>query len=146
MSRVFVSDGTGTVIYVFADDHCPAHVYARHRGAYWIARAGFSFIADEVELIGIAPLKSIPLQRVVNRLLGDVRAQLALRRQSWWIARRMMSLANQWIVVSAGGKIEHCRRRTPMAKQIAHAVYIPSLERLQIAFRDGTTAEESIKP
>ena len=38
MSRVFTSEGTGAGIYVFSDDHCPAHVHARHRSEGWIAR------------------------------------------------------------------------------------------------------------
>jgi hypothetical protein len=41
MSRVFISEGTGAGIYVFSDDHCPAHVHARHRGEGWIARVRF---------------------------------------------------------------------------------------------------------
>jgi hypothetical protein len=145
MSRVFMSEGTGAVIYVFADDHCPPHVHARHRAADWIARVGFSYVTDAVELISIAPLKNIPLQRVVNRLLRDIRAQLALCRQSWWTTRRTTCLANQWIVLSAAGKTELRSRPTPTARQIADAGYIPSTERLQIAFRDGTTAEVSTR-
>ena len=67
MSRVFVSESTGAAIYVFSDDHCPAHVHARHRGEGWIARVKFSYVNDAVKLMGIAPAKDIPLQRVVNR-------------------------------------------------------------------------------
>ena len=32
MSRVFISAGTGAAVYVFANDHCPPHVHAKHRG------------------------------------------------------------------------------------------------------------------
>jgi hypothetical protein len=32
----------------------------------------FSYVSAVVELISIAPLKNVPLQRVVNRLLDDV--------------------------------------------------------------------------
>ena len=71
MSRVFVSEATGAVIYVFADDHCPPHVHARHRGESWVARVRFSYVSSEVGLISIAPLKNVPLQRVVNELLDD---------------------------------------------------------------------------
>ena len=74
MSRVFVSESTGAAIYVFSDDHCPAHVHARHRGEGWIARVKFSYVNDAVKLMGIAPAKDIPLQRVVNRLLSDIRS------------------------------------------------------------------------
>jgi len=70
MSRVFISAGTGAGIYVFSDDHCPAHVHARHRGEGWIARVRFSYLDRTVELISIAPAKNIPLQRVVNPSLG----------------------------------------------------------------------------
>jgi hypothetical protein len=69
MSRVFISAGTGAGIYVFSDDHCPTHIHARHRGEGWIARVRFSFLDSTVELISIAPVKNIPLQRVVNRTL-----------------------------------------------------------------------------
>jgi hypothetical protein len=76
MSRVFISAGTGAGIYVFSDDHCPAHVHARHRGEGWIARARISYLDSTAELISIAPAKNIPLQRVVNRLLSDVLVRL----------------------------------------------------------------------
>jgi hypothetical protein len=83
MSRVFVSAATGAVIYVFADDHCPPHVHARHRGEGWVARVRFSYVGSEVELISIAPLKNVPLQRVVNELLDDVQARLMDCRRRW---------------------------------------------------------------
>ena len=76
MSRVCISAGTGAGIYVFSDEHCPAHVHARHRGEGWIARVSFSFLESTVELMSIAPVKNIPLQRVVNRLLSDVQLRL----------------------------------------------------------------------
>jgi hypothetical protein len=41
MGNVFTSEGTGAVIYVFSDDHCPPHIHARHRGEGWIARASW---------------------------------------------------------------------------------------------------------
>jgi hypothetical protein len=82
MSRVFISEGTGAGIYVFSNDHCPAHVHARHRGDGWIARVRFSYLDSAVELISIAPVKNVPLQRVVNRLLSDVRARLPDCRRS----------------------------------------------------------------
>ncbi len=60
MSRVFISEGTGAGIYVFSDDHCPAHVHARHRGEGWIARVRFSYLGSTVELISIVPIKNVP--------------------------------------------------------------------------------------
>ena len=60
MIRVFVSEATGAVVYVFTDDHCPPHVHARHRGDDWIARIGFSYLGEDVTLLSIAPLKNIP--------------------------------------------------------------------------------------
>jgi len=68
MSRVFVSEDTGATIYVFTNDHCPPHVHARHRGEGRIARVRFSYFSSTVELMSISPIKSVPLQRVVNRL------------------------------------------------------------------------------
>jgi hypothetical protein len=57
MSRVFVSGAPRAGIYVFADDHCPPHIHARHRGEGWIARVRISYLSTAVELISIAPLK-----------------------------------------------------------------------------------------
>ena len=146
MSRVFVSEGTGAAIYVFTDDHCPPHVHARHRGDGWVARVRFSYVTNAVELISIAPLKNVPLQRAVNRLLDDIQTQLADCRRSWWETKRTTCLANQWGVVAAAGKIELRSERTREAKQIADASYDPATERLRVTFRDGTTAEESTQP
>jgi hypothetical protein len=145
MSRVFVSEATGAVIYIFADDHCPPHVHARHRGEGWVARVRFSYISSAVELISIAPLKNVPLQRVVNQLLDDVQTRLADCRRRWWTTRRTTCLANQWAVVEAG-KTELRSERTPDAKQIADASYDPATERLHVTFRDGATAEVSTGP
>jgi hypothetical protein len=144
MSRVFVSEATRAVIYVFADDHCPPHVHARHRSEGWIARVRFSYVDNAIELISIAPLKNIPRQRIVNRLLDDVQTQLADCRQAWWTTRRTTCLANQWAVAQAG-KIEIRIERTPDAKQIADASYDPDAEQLYVVFRDGTTAEVSTR-
>ena len=106
MSRVITSEGTGAGIYVFSDDHCPAHVHARQRSDGWIARVRFSYLDSAAELISIAPVKNVPLQRVVNRLLSDVRARLPDCRRSWWLTRGTTCLANQWAMVSKAGKIE----------------------------------------
>jgi hypothetical protein len=138
MSRVFVSERTRAVVYVFADDHCPPHVHARHRGEGWIARVRFSYVDDAIELVSIAPLKNVPLQRVVNRLLDDVQTRLADCRRAWWTTRRTTCLANQWAVAQAG-KIEFRTERAPDAKQIADASYDPAAEQLHVVFRDGTT-------
>jgi len=60
MSRRFTSQATGADVYVFSNDHCPVHVHARHRGQGWIARVKLSYLSSEVELMSIAPAKSIP--------------------------------------------------------------------------------------
>jgi hypothetical protein len=146
MSRVFVSEATGAGIYVFADDHCPPHVHARHRGEGWVARVGFSYVGTAVKLISIAPLKNVPLQRVVNALLDDVRARLAACRRSWWMTRQTTCLANQWAIVPATEKIELRSERTPGARQIADASYDPATEWLHVTFRDGTPTEASTRP
>lgn len=141
-----MSEATGAVIYVFADDHCPPHVHARHRGEGWVARVRFSYIGSAVELISIAPLKNVPLQRVVNGLLDDIQARLVDCRRSWWTTRQTTCLASQWAVAPAAGNIELRLERTPEAKQIADASYDPDTERLHVTFRDGTTAEASTRP
>ena len=144
MSRVFVSEATRAVIYVFADDHCPPHVHARHRGEGWIARVRFSYVSSAVELISVAPLKNVPLQRMVNRLLDDIKAHLADCRRGWWTTRRTTCLANQW-AVAREGRIELRPERSPDVKQITDASYDPAAERLHVTFRDGTTAEVSTR-
>lgn len=146
MSRVFVSEATGAGIYVFADDHCPPHVRARHRSEGWVARVRFSYAGNAVELISIAPLKNVPLQRVVNALLDDIQARLADCRRSWWTTRQTTCLANQWAVVLSTEKIELRSERTPSAKQITDATYYPTTGQLHVTFRDGTTTETSTQP
>jgi hypothetical protein len=146
MSRVFVSEATGAVVYVFADDHCPPHVHARHRGEGWVARVRFSYVGGEVELLSIAPLKNVPRQRVVNELLDDIQARLTDCRRSWWTTRQTTCLTNQWAVAPAGGNIALHPERTREAKQIASASYDEATEKLQVTFQDGTTAEVSTQP
>jgi len=120
MSRVFISDRTGAGIYVFSDDHCPAHVHARHPGE---------------------AVKNVPLQRVMNRLLSDVQLRLPDCRRGWWLTRRTTCLANQWAVVGELGRIELHSKPTPRAKQIAEAEYDPANEQVHVIFLDGTTAQ-----
>jgi hypothetical protein len=113
--RVFISAGTGARIYVFSD--------------------------DTVELISIAPVKNVPLQRVVNRLLSDVQLRLPACRRGWWLTRGTTCLANQWAMVSKAGKIELLPKPAPCAKQIAEAEYDPYKEQVQVIFRDGTKVQ-----
>jgi hypothetical protein len=145
MSRVFISEETGAGIYVFSDDHCPAHVHARHRGEGWIARVRFSYVGTALELISLAPVKNIPLQRVVNRLLSDVQERLPDCRRSWWLMRRTTCLANQWAVVGEPGRIALLSKPTQNAKQITDAQYDPENEQLHVVFRDGSTVEVKLR-
>jgi hypothetical protein len=146
MSRIFVSEGTGAGVYVFSDDHCPAHVHARHRGEEWIARVSFSYLSSTIELMSIAPTRNVPLQRVVNRLLGDIEQRLSDCRRSWWTIRRTTCLTNQWAIVPEPGKIELLSESSSEAKQIAETQYDPENESIHIAFRDGTTTEVRVRP
>lgn len=146
MSRVFTSESTGAVVYVFSDDHCPPHVHARHRGDGWIARTRFSYLGAQVELMSIAPLKNQPLQRTVNRLLADVEAELPACRRSWWATRQTTCLANQWAVIPASGQIELSPEPQANAKRITDATYDPDGERLVVTFLDGTTLDVSTRP
>ncbi len=141
MGRVFISEGTGAGICVFSDDHCPAHLHARHRGDGWIARVRFSYISSAVELISIVPVKKVPLQRVVNHLLSDVQVRLPDCRRSWWLTRRTTCLENQWAVVRGPGRIELLSKTAPGAKQIAEAEYDPANEQVHVVFFDGTTEQ-----
>jgi len=136
MSRIFVSEATGARVYVFSGDHCPAHVHARHRGEEWIARVSFSYINSTIELMSIAPTRNVPLQRLVNRLLGDIEQRLSDCRRSWWTIRRTTCLTNQWAIVPELGRIEFRSESSPEAKQIAEAQYDPENESIHIAFRE----------
>lgn len=142
MSRVFVSERTGATVYVFANDHCPPHVHARHRGEEWIARVSFSYLGDAVELMSIEPLKHAPAQRLINRLLSDVRAQLHACRRSWWDTQHTACLENQWLAVGADGAVAPVAERVPDAKQVIEAVYDVEARKLRIRFSDGTARRE----
>jgi hypothetical protein len=146
MSRVLISEHTGAAIYVFSDDHCPPHVHARHRRDGWIARVGFSYLSRRAVLISIAPLKNVPLQRTVNRLLADIEAGLPACRRSWWVTQRTTCLTNQWAVVLAAGQIALSPEPLANGKQIAEATYDPDEERLRVMFQDGTRADVSTQP
>jgi len=146
MSRVFVCENTGATIYVFSNDHCPPHVHARHRGEGWIARVRFYYFSSTVELMSISPIKSVPLQRVVNQLLDSIQDRLSDCRQSWWMTNRTACLTNQWALVPADGKMEMLSMQRPDSKQIADASYDPATERLRVTFRDRTTAEVRLRP
>jgi len=76
MSRVFVLEGTGAAIYVFSNDHCPPHVHARHRGEGWIARVSFSYVSSDLELMTIVAAKSMPSQRLMNRLFDNIQDRI----------------------------------------------------------------------
>ena len=71
----------GRIVDVDPDDR---GVHARRGGEDWIARVRYSYLDSTVGLISIAPVKIVPLQRVVNRLLSYVQVRLADCRRSWW--------------------------------------------------------------
>ncbi len=141
MSRVFVSEDTGAAVYVFADDHCPPHVHARHRGDGWIARVRFSYVSRALELMSIAPMKNIPLQRVMNLLLDNIQERLSDCRHRWWVTNRRTCLTNQWALELADGTVTLLSKQTAGAKQIADACYEPTTGRLLVLFRDSTAKE-----
>jgi len=104
-------------------------------------RVTFSYVGSEVDLISISPLKSVPLQRVVNGLLHEIRTRLADCRRMWWTMRQTTWLENQWAVARVDGRLEPGANDTPEARQIANATYDPTTEWLHVIFRDGTTTE-----
>ncbi len=140
MSRVFTSEANGAGVYVFSDDHCPPHVHARHRGEGWVVRARFSYLSDFVALISVAPLKNMPLQRIINQLLDDIQTHLKNCRRSWWEIRGTTCLTNQWAVPHQSGTIEISAPDQGSAKQIMAAEYDVDKDWLHIVFRDGTAA------
>lgn len=148
MSRVFASEATGAAVYVFSNDHFPPHVSARHRAEEWTARIRFSYLRDAVWLWSIEPRRHAPAQRVINRLLEEVQAQLRACRRSWWNTQHTLCLENQWLLQAADGSIQPLQERVPDAKQIARAVYIeePGPERLWLQLSDGTITEVRVTP
>jgi hypothetical protein len=106
----------------------------------------FSYFSSTVELMSISPIKSVPLQRVVNQLLDSIQDRLSDCRQSWWMTNRTACLTNQWALVPADGKMEMLSMQRPDSKQIADASYDPATERLRVTFRDRTTAEVRLRP
>lgn len=138
MSRVFVSPSTGAGVYVFADDHCPPHVHARHRGEGWVARVGFSFVTDGVRLVSVVPQRNVPPGRTLGTLLDDIADELAGCRRAWWQIRATVCLDNRWVRRAAAGTIELLAARGPGAKQVREARYDPGTCELTLLLRDGT--------
>lgn len=101
----------------------------------------FSYLDSTVELISIAPVKHIPLQRVVNRLLSDVHVRLPDCRRAWWITRGTTCLVNQWAMVRKAGNIELLSKLAPSAKQIAEAAYDPTNKQVRVIFRNKTKVQ-----
>ena len=141
MSRIFISEATGAAVYLFADDHCPPHVHARHRSDGWIARVQFSFLDNDVGLMSIAPAKHVPLQRIVNKLLDDVEDRVPKCRKQWWTMRQTTCLVNQWAKVPTAGEVELLAEREADAKKIADARYDPTSDRTRVSFHDGTATD-----
>jgi hypothetical protein len=105
------------------------------------ASARFSYLGSTVELVSTVPVKNVPLQRVMDRLLSDVQVRLPDCRRSWWLTRRTTCLLNQWAVVRGPGRIELLSKPAPTAKQIAKAEYDPAREQVHMVFQDGTTEQ-----
>lgn len=104
----------------------------------------FSFIHDATEVMSIAPLRNMPAQRDLNRLLDDIRGHVADCRRGWWTMRRTTCLVNQWAVVRAGKAIDLLPARAAGAKRIAGATYDPSAQRLRVTFEDSMAIELSL--
>ena len=138
MSRVCVSVRTGAAIYVFAEDHCPPHIHARHRGEGWIARVEFSFVTNEVRLISVTPVRNTPLPRVIGQLLDDVQDALHACRAEWWAMRGMTCLTNRWAVRERQSLTLPPEHR-PDAMQVEKADYNPVNHCLRIVFKGGAT-------
>jgi len=146
MTRVFVSEGSGAAVHIFANDHCPPHVHARHPAEGWIVRIGFSFIDSDAELLSIAPSTRAPRRPALNRVLGNVQAKLPTCREIWWNTQLTTCLANQWVAALAPGNLRMVASHTAHARQIADAQYQPTTQRLRIRFRDGATTELGPQP
>jgi len=141
MSRVLVSPSTGAVVYVFADDHCPPHVHARHRGEGWVARVGFSYATDRVRLLSVVPQGHVPPGRTLGLLLDDVAAELPRCRRAWWETRGTTCLENRWARVTQAGVVELLPGRERDAAQVREARYEPGTERVALGFGDGAALD-----
>jgi hypothetical protein len=93
--------------------------------------------------MSLAPLKNVPQQRVVNRLLDDVRPYLADYRRTWWETYGTTCLANQWASTREIGRVKLLAKPEAEARQVDAASYDPMTERARIRFRDGTMTEVS---
>lgn len=144
MSRVFLSTATGATIYVFANDHCPPHVRARHRGDDWVARAAFSFLDRDVALMSVTPARNTPARRTIGLLLAEIEANVPDCRAVWWAINGTVCLSNQWATVSRSGRIGLAAPRAAGAKQIRDARYDDGRLALHVTFRDGTTVEQEM--
>lgn len=125
MSRVFISRQTGAAVFVFAADHCPPHVHARHRGEGWVARVEFSYLSSDLGLISVTPLKATPPRAVIRRLMDDIGDQIPALSAVWWDVRGSTCLENRWLVPREDGGVEVSTRMSPDAARIDAADYDP---------------------
>jgi hypothetical protein len=96
--------------------------------------------------MSIAPVKKVPLQRVINQLLDNIQDRLSDCRQRWWVTNQTACLINQWVLVVGDGTVKLLSAQAPWAKQIADARYDPAAERLLMSFRDSTTTNVNVRP
>jgi len=145
MSKVFASVGAGAAVYIFADDHCPPHVHARHRGEGWVARVRFSYAIDAVHLISVVPQRNAPPGRTLGLLLDDIAAALPRCRLAWWETRAITCLENRWVQATQAGMVEGMVELLPGrergATQVREARYDPEAERVMLRLGDGTTLD-----
>ena len=88
-------------------------------------RVRFSFLSGALDLLSIAPEKKAPLQRVVIRLLGDIREQLSDCRERWWMANRTVCLTNQWALMRADGTVDFLVKRAAGPNRLSMPTMIP---------------------
>ncbi len=137
MGKVLNSAHAGATVYVFADDHCPPHVHARHRGNGWTARVRFSYVTDQVSVMSVTPLNMPIRPRVITSLLKDVQHSRLTCRRAWWDMQRTTCLANKWAVVR-DEQLHVLDRQVQGARQIDLAIYDPEHDCSVISFRDAT--------
>lgn len=125
MSRVFISRQTGAAVIVFSADHCPPHVYARHRGEGWVARVEFSYLSSDLVLLSVTPLKATPPRAVIGQLMDDIGAQLPALREVWWEVRGSTCLENRWLLLREDGAAEVSTKVSPDAARIDAVDYDP---------------------
>ena len=88
-----------------------------------MARVEFSYLASDLGLISITPLKATPSRAVIRRLMDDIADHLPALREVWWDVRGSTCLENRWLLLRDEGGAEVSTKTSPDAARIDAADY-----------------------